>query len=240
MSQLNQLAPGMAEVLSDPRLAELKARPPGRSRAGMILQPKNPPLLGESPFLTFEEDFDEPPVTKVEWVNEPQDAGPMGRGNGFPNLKVRPRFEEARQKPAKGICDAWRYAGWMIASPRFVEILRRFDPQVVVTADIDWVFSDGQKLDGYQFLDVTRLIHAYDYQRSAVIVEVTEERGKYVKGLSYPRALRDDVPRDIHIFREARHPQDIFFSRELAKVLATSGLSQFKFEDPVRVGSVEF
>jgi hypothetical protein len=238
MSGNTPLPPGMVEILQDPRVLELKPRPATMPKAGVTLKPSNPPPVGESPYLLFVVEYDEASGAPVDWVNEPANSGSMGRGRGFKGLSERPHFTEARAKPAK-LRDAWAWTSWLIASPAFAQLLRRFDPDVIDTIDFDWVFADGGKLDGYQFLDVRRSLNAYDYARSVVYVEADATR-KYVRGLGSPRALKADLPRGLHVFREAYFQDEIFFSRELAQALVTVGLRCFHFEDPARRMPVEF
>ncbi|MGH8239188.1 MAG: imm11 family protein, partial [Steroidobacteraceae bacterium] len=106
------------------------------------------------------------------------------------------------------------------------------------TAPVDWVFTDGKKLEGYVFLDVLPMIHAYDYKRSEVIVRVGEQ-GPYISSLGYPRAMRRDLPANLAIFRDAFRRHDIFVSRELARALLAANLRGFDFEDPARQGSTD-
>jgi hypothetical protein len=242
MSGNAPLPAGMVEILKDPRVLALQPNPPTmpkyRFEAGITLKPSNPPAVGDSPYLLFVVDYEDASAAKVEWTNEPGDSGRMGWGKGFAALKVRPNFTEARAKPSR-LRGAWAWTRWLITSPEFAQILHRFDPDAIETVDMDWTYTDGGKLDGYRFLDVHRLLHAYDYARSVVHVGADATR-KYVRELGSPRALLAELPHDVHVFREAYFKYDVFCSRELAKALVTAGLRGFHFEDPARRTRVEF
>lgn len=92
-------------------------------------------------------------------------------GLGFDDITERPRIEQAK-KALKCLFHFWLYKRFFVASPDMVELLEREAPGSFQTLPIDWVFNDGQALDGYVFLDVTKLHHAWDYMRSTVIVEM--------------------------------------------------------------------
>jgi hypothetical protein len=232
--------PEVLALLQDPRLADMKDALPNFSRTQRLLEPLDPPSVGESPFLQFGQ-IDEERFGRVAWVNEPKGLTFLlgtGHGRGFPLLTERPRFEERGKKPPRR-ADAWTYSSWLIASPAFVDILRRFDAPALESVAIDWVFSDGSALDGYQFLDIRRRLHAYDYARSVVRVEMENGEKRYA-GLGYPRALKRDVDRTVHVFREAFHRADLFMSRELAAALMEAGMQGIAFSDPANGEPLEF
>jgi hypothetical protein len=161
-----------------------------------------------------------------------------GQGLGFPSVTERPRIEESLKKPAVR-ANLFFYRSWLIASAAVVETLRQFDAEAIETVDIDWVFEDGQRLDSHVFLDVRRRIYAYDYRRSAVIVEM-EKGEKRFAGLGHPRALKPEIDPAVNVFRDAHHRSDIFMSRALAKVLSGAVPRGIRFEDPVSVETVTF
>lgn len=233
--------PEVMELLQDPRLAGLKYRGPGRSKAGAVLQPSGPPPnIGESPYVLFRVNYEDASPAKVTWTNEPPGLVSllqMGTGKGFARLTETPHFEEQRPRPATPR-EAWVYTGWLVASPRFAQIVREHAGDSIATAPVDWVFADGKKLDGYVFLDVLPLIHAYDYKRTEVVVLIGEQ-GPYISSLGYPRALRRELRADLPIFRDAFQPDDIFVSRALARALLAAKLRGFDFEDPARQGRTD-
>ncbi|HEY0685288.1 MAG TPA: DUF1629 domain-containing protein [Steroidobacter sp.] len=249
MSELDipKLPPDALALLDDPQLADLKYRGPGLARAGKVLEPSQPAKVGDSPFLILKTSAEYMRPSNVVWQNPPSPRGMLGEGRGFPTLRsTRPHFTEDQPKPAE-LSHAWEYEGWLVASPQFAATIRAFDPEAIETVEIEWVFADGQKLDGYVFLDVRRLLHAYDYRRSVVYVEIGE-KGKYISNLGTPRALKPDLPANVHLFREAYWRHQVLVSRELAKAL-TQALGQTRpraarrdiyFEDPARVGAVKF
>lgn len=249
MSELDipKLPPEAQALLEGPQLADLKYRGPGLSPAGKVLRPSQPAKVGESPFLIFRTSVDCLRPSNVAWKNPPWPRGLLGEGRGFPTLRdTRPHFTEDQPKPAK-YSQAWEWEGWLIASPQVAATMRAFDPDAIETVEIDWVFADGKKLDGYVFLDVRRLLHAYDYERSVVYVEI-REKGKYISSLGVPRALRSDLPANVHVFRESYWRNEVFVSRELAQALAHAlawqrprGVERdVYFEDPARRGAVKF
>jgi hypothetical protein len=230
-----QLPVDALELLDDPQLAGLRSRGPGIPNAGKTLRPSQPPHEGESPFVIFRTDFEYMRASTVEWVNEPIPSGASGDGKGFPTLRNgRPHFTEDQSKPAQ-LQGAWEYSSWLIASAKFAATLRAFDPTVIETVEIDWSYADGQKLDGYVFLDVTRLLYAYDYRRSVVHVQI-KESGKFISGLGAPRTLKRDLPSDVHVFRESYWRFEIFFSREIARALLAAEPCGFYFEEPATGG----
>ncbi|GFE82343.1 hypothetical protein GCM10011487_43430 [Steroidobacter agaridevorans] len=193
--------------------------------------PSNPAKAGESRFVVIRTDFDYVQPSNVVWVNQPNPPGWLGHGAGFASLRDgRPRFTEDQPRPAQ-VSGGWNYASWMIVSPRFAATIRRFDPDVIETVEIDWEFADGQKLEGYAFLDVTRLLHAYDYRRSVAHVKIHESGQKFIH-LGAPTALKADLPANVHVFREAYFRGDVFCSRELARALLEAEPHGFYFEDP--------
>jgi hypothetical protein len=236
----SQRPPEFETILKDPRLDDLKERPDWLPRERRVLQPANPPVAGESPFLLLRE-WNEESFAAVDWLNGPKGIGftlDTGRGQGFRLITETPRFREQKKKPAQR-ADAWRYSNWLIVSAAFADVVRSFDAEAIETLPIDWEFSDGLKLDGYQFLDVKRLEYAYDYHRSAVRVEIKKGR-KFVAGLEHPRALKPGLDPALRIFRDAYHRQDIFMSRDLARALTQADMKCIRFEDPASTDTVRF
>jgi hypothetical protein len=235
-----RLPPEALAVLDDPRLADMKDAPPRFPRSRRTLEPLDPPKKGESRYLQFnEENVDA--FGDINWVNEPQGLSfhlQTGMGLGFPLVTERPRLEESIAKP-KNRAAVFFFRSWFVASPVFIDILRRFDADAIETREIDWIFADGQRLEGYAFVDITSRIYAYDYARSAVIVEM-EKGEKRIARLGRPRALKADIDPAVHVFRDAYHRSDVFMSRALAKEIAAAGMRTIRFEDPVSTDTVRF
>lgn len=80
-------------------------------------------------------------------MNEPKSGWGPGRGLGFDEITERPRIEQAKKAP-KGLFHFWAYHQFFVASPDMVELLEREAPGSFQTLPIDWVFNDGQALDG--------------------------------------------------------------------------------------------
>jgi len=188
--------------------------------------------------LLLRQEHDEP-IFGVTWVNEPQTLAFLsrtGEGQGFPLVTERPRFEQSTNKPIAR--HVWIYCGWLITSPAFAGIVRRFDPTVVETVDIDWISADGP-LDGYSFFDVRRRVSAYDYARTRLIVQMHNGK-KSVMDLADPSALKADIDPAIHVFRDAFYRANIFVSRALAKTIFEAEVRGIRFEDPASVDTVTF
>jgi hypothetical protein len=237
---LPRLPPEAVALLDDPRLMDMKDARPGFPRARRTLEPRDPPKRGESRYLMFGEENRER-FGDIKWVNEPQGLAfhlRTGPGLGFPLVTGRPRLEESIAKP-RVRAQVFFYRSWWVASSVFVDILRRFDPGAFETLEIDWLFADGQRLDGYVFVDVTRRIHAYDYARTAVIIEI-EKGQKRIARLGLPKALKQDIDSALHAFRDAYHRSDVFMSRALAKTIVDAGMPTIRFEDPVSTDTVRF
>jgi uncharacterized protein DUF1629 len=229
-----KLPPEALELLADPRTADLKYLGPNYPNDRRVLKPANPPAAGESRYVIFSPLMPDSSNARVDWLNKVPHAYALGM-SGLAMLGAeQPRFSEARKKP-RVLPDAWFYMGVMIASPSVAAIMTRFDP-AIQTVPIDWVFSDGGKLDGYVFLDVHRAVAAYDFQRSEMIVEHDATR-KFIAGLGAIRALKRDLDPGLHAFREAFRLSEIFVSRELAAALLAAGL-KMNFLDPATMSTM--
>jgi hypothetical protein len=232
------LPPDGEALFNDPRMEGLTDPPPGCPPAERLLAPTDPAQVGESPFLSMR-CISEGRRSRVAWVNEPDgfEHAAQGEGRGFWLFRDPPQFRETGKKP-KQPADFWPYLSWFVASPRMVEILSRFDPSAIETVPIDWRFADGQKLDGYVFLDVRRVVHAYDYRRTPVLM--ARDRGRtFIHRLMYPRALKPIADPNAKIFRD-RYFLDLFVTRALAKALSQAGVRGLSLEDPAAIGAIEF
>jgi hypothetical protein len=227
-----------AALLDDPRLADLAYQGPNWPIARRMLPPAVAPVPGESPYLLFStpvDDDEDRPALPVNWVNSPMESLAWGKGSGFPDLEERPRFEEGGPTPSLQL-QVLEYGAWLIAAPEVVQILQRFAPESIETAPIEVVYEDGGKIDSYVFLDVRRLIDAYDYRRCEVLV-AGYERGLRIDGLGAQRGLRAEVDKKQHIFRDAFQRDDIFVSRALARALLAAGVRHIRFDDPADMSS---
>lgn len=182
---------------------------------------------------------------RAEWHNPPECDWALGNGCGFEQITERPRIEQYHKAPAE-LLHLWEAAGYFVASPDVIALLSRHDPAALEVCEIDWVFSDGQRLDGYAFVDVVKRIHAYDYRRSRICVQKMENAsenmpdGKYIRVEGPPAVLRQDLPPNSLLFRDAWH-RDLFVARELAEELSALGIEdQVRFEDPHTGSRVSF
>jgi hypothetical protein len=189
-----------------------------------------PPELpgGESRYLRMKNGLDANPGRNVGWPNQPDYALSYGRGLGFDEMPERPRLEDPRKAPKK-LFHCWEFCGYFVASPDMVGLLDRLAPGSIDTMPIDWVFSDGQCLDSYVFVDFIRVHHAYDYRRSEVVV--TMQEGRKTLSLGLKRALRDDIPDELQIFREACHRHNVLVSRSLAEEILSLASRELCFEN---------
>jgi hypothetical protein len=237
-SNIRKLPADAEQLLNDPRLEGMPESRPGIPME-KLLAPENPPKVGDSPFLLMGHSTEEA-GGRVNWIDKPPYAvtGQAGHGAGLAELGSRPRLEETGKRP-DAPPEMWPYLSWFVASPRCLEIFLRFDPAAIDSIEIDWVFADGKKLDGYVFLDLRRLINAYDYKRSAVVVR-NQFGKKYIHRLAHPRALKEISEPNVHLFREAHFRTHVFASRALAAELASAEIRGIYFQDPASVAAVRF
>lgn len=221
------LPPDGLELLNDPRVEPWRQKQTQRFSVALTFQPAEP-VRSESSYLKLERSYGARPDHNAQWVNRPDYFFDHG-GKGFKPITERPRIEQARPAPRQ-LFHLWKFAHCYVASPDMTELLMRVDPEAIVSTPIDWVFSDGQSLDGYVFLDFVRRRHVYDFKRSTVYLEW--RRGGVVQPrFGYDRALRDDIPSDIHIVRDAYDRGDILVSRALAEQIHQLAHRELLFAD---------
>lgn len=221
-----RLPPDALELINDPRVEPWKQEQKHRITGALTFQPAEP-VRTESPYLKIERGHDARPDHNASWVNKPNYFFDRG-GRGFKAITERPRIEQARPAPHQ-LFHLWEFAHCFVASPDITELLMRVDPDAIVTLPIDWVFSDGQGLDGYVFLDFVHKRHVYDYKRSTVYVEL--RNGVVQPRLGIDRALRDDIPTEVHIVRDAYHFSEVFVSRFLAEQIHPLAHRELAFSD---------
>ena len=225
------------ELLNDPRLDGLteasKNMPPARRQLRPAELVRTP-----SPYLSLGRGYGAEPGRNARWVNEPQWAFlSSGCGCGFDKIVERPLFEDP-SKPPKRLFHFWERGHNFIASPDMVELLGEACPGSFACIPIDYVFSNGQALDGYVFLDVIQLHYAYDYKRSVVNVEL--HNGHRFPRIGYDRAMREDIPSDAQLFREKFYRHEVFVSRDLAARIARLASRELSFSDVHTHQSVQF
>lgn len=236
-SYSSPLPPDAMELLNDPRLEGLTERPAGQSPAARELRPAEL-IRSPSSYLSLGRGYGAEPGRNARWVNEPERFFlSHGRGLGFDHVVERPLFEDP-SKPPKRLFHLWERGGFFIASPDMLELLSEACPGSIACIPIDYVFSDGQALDGYVFLDVIQLHYAYDYKRSVVYVEAKD--GRRFPRLGHDRAMREDIPSDAQLFREAFYRHEVFVSRTLADRIARLASRELSFSDVHTHHSVEF
>jgi hypothetical protein len=226
-----QMPADLRKILdSDPRLDGLINKPGESVKPVRVLKPENPPLPGESPLVKMHF-LSEDRFNPTAWRNEPQDVIlpiQVGDGRGLSRLLQKPVFVE-KGSPPKFRADAFEYVSWLTVSTRFVEIVRKFAPHDIETIDVDWTLGDGNKLPGVHFLDILKLVDAYDYRRSQVRV-IADGNRRQLDQLEYPRALKPGAADGVHICRDSFLRQDILVSRELAEAMVAARLRGVKFQ----------
>jgi hypothetical protein len=223
-------------LLQDPRLEGMVEGPQGIPNV-RVLRPSEI-TREESKYLQIRHSYVARPDSNALWVNKPDwSFSNNGRGLGFDHVQERPRVEQPKTPP-KELFHLWEYAQFFVASPDMLELLQNACPAAVASIPIEWVFSDGQGLEGYEFVDVIAVHDAYDYRRSVVNVEL--QNGKKAPMLAYDRALRADIPASACLFRDSFHRDDVFVSRELAAQIARLARRELSFYDVQTHRNIEF
>jgi hypothetical protein len=222
-------------LLRDPSLDGMENDPPNAYRRHERRLTPASRVTTPSLYVKCAHSFDADPNRNARWVNGPGvlESMDIGLGMGFQGLP-RPRFEQAGKAPKK-LFHFWSTAEGVqfqhfVASPDLVELLRLRAPDAIETIPIDWVFNDGQCLDGYVLLDITRLHYAYDFTRSEVDVRLRHDGSRFAT-LAHWVALRDDLPHDLGIFRDACRRSDVLVGRALAQEISALASREMKFED---------
>jgi hypothetical protein len=208
------LPPDALALLEDPRLEGQIEYPNHPFLATRVLEPAVPPS-GESRYLELNRYLEGDPNHNATWVNRPEPRWHSRPGTGFAKLPVVPRVDVARKAPKKLFHLAeFGISHYYIASPDMVELLQAEVPGSFETHPIEWVFNDGQALDGYVLLDIVTLHYAYDFLQSRVAVQF--ENGRKYPQLTDKRVIRADIPQEIRIFRDAYHRSHVFVEKTLA------------------------
>jgi len=233
-----QLPPEASRLLDDPRVADLKYLGPTSPRARRVLEPAEPAVKGESRslLLSILPEYDDI-LNLTYWRNTVPSAAALAY-RGLDALRAeQQRFVTTAKKP-EVLPAAWHSTGLIVASRALIETLRQHDPDAIDTVAIDWTFADDEKVEGYEFLYVRRVVQAYDWSRSAVLVE-HDSTHKYIAGLGRTRALRHELPSGMHIFRDAYALHDVFVSRELGAQIKQLGLFEIQLLDPATMRGAE-
>jgi hypothetical protein len=175
------------------------------------------PIDGPSRFFRLDRGFSDRAMDRVEWVNAPNATWNLGLGHGFDILTEQPYFLQNKPRPRKPP-QMWNHNFHYLVSPEVLDVLCRFDASALEFCPIDWEFNDGSHLEGYGLLDIVKLVYGYDYARSRVVVRFRQ--GKKMVDRFQLQVIRSDLPQEVHIFREARHRNYIYVSRELAEALS--------------------
>ncbi len=214
---------------TDPRLDGLESR---KSLVGFpmeVLKPENPPLPGDSALVRLDL-FTDDPFGDVKWLNPPEDIyGVLGNGRGLKAIAETPQFREAGTRPRRR-ADAYEYTSWLVVSGAFAKVVKQFAPQHTELLRIDWTRSNGSRVEGMYFLDVTKLVDAYDFSRSELRIVLNNGR-RLLEGMNFPRAIKPGADVGVHICRDLFLRHEILVSRELAEALAAAQLRGVKFRE---------
>lgn len=225
--------PSEAELALLARIGEIPPSPIPGSRPSKRIEPALPPI-GPSRFLKLESGESDRGTSRIEWVNEPPLSVLLfqGMGCGFGKFEQRPYIVQNRPKPPKPP-QIWHFPHyWLAVSPEVRDVICSFDAEAIEFCEIDWEYNDGGRLDGYGFVDVIRLLDAYDYDRCQLDVELSKDGSKRVQRILTPEVLRTDIPPEVHLLRDARHRLTIYVSCELASALAPYIAKDVEFLDP--------
>jgi hypothetical protein len=172
-------------------------------------------------------------IGELEWTNSPKDMWARlrsGLGLGFAKISEPPVIIEGRGA-TKRRPDVLHFENWLAVSKSFAAIVERFDPGAFEALNITWKLPRGETAD-YVFMDVTRMIDAYDYRRSNLVISVKDGRKSFFC-LRDPRTLKSGIDPNLHLFRDALVRDDILVSNALGRALAEAGLRGFRLIDLV-------
>ncbi len=191
------------------------------------------PISTPGRFLAFDPrrsltDRHDPSDGEINWFNMAESHRFTGGGMGFPDITERPRIKASYPAPPQ-LRQIWPLARFFVASKAVCDLLREYDADAIATADIDWTFGDGARLDGYVFLDIKASRYVCDFFRSDIHISQVGER-RYLNQRGHC-TLRADIPQDAHIFRDALDSSRILVSRELAQALETRSPGECQFWD---------
>jgi hypothetical protein len=228
-----KLPPEVLALADDPRAANLADRRPPLPPDFCVLEPLDPPKIGESPFLILDFSSDDDFVSNIFWAGS---APPYGAGIDF-FAENQPRlFTEIPR--AAVLPGGWFSCELIVASPPLGAVLREYaSADIAEGPEIELTCADG-KIDGYRFIEVRRFQAAYDWQRSAVIVE-RDAGGNRIRGLGLKRALKRDLDPSMKVFRESYAQSEVFVSRELATAIRQAGLDDVVFYEPATMARTE-
>ena len=213
---------------TDPRLDGLESRKVVGERPMEVLKPQNPPLPGDSAFVRLYLLSDDP-FGDVKWLNPPAYVyGEVGNGRGLKAIANTPQFREAGTRPRRR-ADAYEYTSWLVVSGAFAKVVKQFAPQYTELLRIDWTRSNGSSVEGMYFLDVTKLVEAYDFNRSEL--RIVADRKLLFEGMNYPRAIKPGADVGVHICRDSFLRHEILVSRELAEALTAARVRGVLFQE---------
>jgi hypothetical protein len=223
-------------VLEHPRVRAMQ-RPASSAPTTLVLEPSAPPPLAPSRFLYAKTNSDVRADLGAQWFDLPTEPG-VGRGCGFGRLTRRPSAFQHLPHPAKQP-QLWTTHCCLVVSPQVRDIFCSYDAAAVEFCEVDWQYADGTQLAGYGLLDIVNLLPAYDYARSRIDVSLYANDTKWVAICRPPIVIRDAIAAHVHFFREERWRQ-MYFSRELAALLAPLAGEGLSFVDPLDDGIVRF
>lgn len=154
---ISPLPPDALALLEDPRLEGQVENPAHASLTTIVLQPAVKPS-GESRYLALHTSSESDPNFAARWINRDECKGPLRPGTGFAKFPALARVEVARKAPKRLFHLAeFQRTKYYVASPDMVQLLAAEAPGSFEAHPVEWVFNDGQALDGYALLDFVTL-----------------------------------------------------------------------------------
>lgn len=210
------------------------------------LQPADPPRPNESRYVlarpyTFDPGFARDPIKELEFIGFPEDYhdhSRWGGGLGFDFIRGRQTVRgvlHAKAKPPEFFPAG--NEGYAIVSPRALKLIQDFGVDQLDILPINWTEDSDRRFEGYVFLDVLRLIDAYDYKRCELVFE--KHDGRMIGFLASKRWFREaEIDPSIHLFHDFYQRKQLVMSRGLWRHLHLHEVRGLYAVDPANNESV--
>lgn len=108
--------------------------------------------------------------------------------------------------------------GYAVVSPRALKLIQDFGVDQLDILPLNWTNDSDRCFEGYAFLDVLRLIDAYDYKRCEVVFRKVD--GRMLGHLGDKRWFREsEIDPSIHLFHDFYDRKQLVMSRALWRFL---------------------
>lgn len=238
-------APQIQSMYGDPRLEGIKNygredRKRYDAPERRFLQPADPPRPNESRYIfarnyTFDPNLVRNPVKEFKFVETPNDFNDnerWGGGLGFDFIRGRHTVRGVLRTKVKApeFVPAHEH-GYAIVSSRALKLLQDFGVDRLEILPINWTNDSDPLFEGYVFLDVLRLIDAYDYNRCELVFRKID--GRMSGRLGEKRWFREgEIDSSIHLFHDFYERRRFVMSRKLWRYLHNHDVSGFYAVDP--------